>query len=100
MQVYPSLIKILYKNFIRGPAKKWANCLDQKCIVDPKNPKKSICQCIVATGTEVTYNLKNLDNVYSASFDNFLQTALFWKSCFGENLLKINQDAYTKYKKC
>jgi hypothetical protein len=77
-----------------GPAKQWANCLNQKCVVDPKNPKKSICKCIVATGTEVTYNDKNLENVSGASLSSFLQTVQFWESCLGENILKINQEAY------
>ena len=85
-------IPLSFKNF--GNAKKWANCLNQKCVVDPKNPKKSICKCIVATGTEVTYNDKNLENVSGASLSSFLQTVQFWESCLGENILKINQEAY------
>ena len=77
-----------------GPSKKWANCLNQKCVVDPNNKHKSICSCELASGTEVTYNDKSLKNVSGASFDSFLQTAQYWESCLGENLLKINQDAY------
>ncbi|MGA8164334.1 MAG: hypothetical protein WB791_04825 [Waddliaceae bacterium] len=31
--------------------KPWANCLDQKCIVDPRDPSKAICVCqTVRTG--------------------------------------------------
>jgi len=77
-----------------GPSNQWANCLNQKCVVDPKNPKKSVCSCVVASGTEVTYNDKSLTNVSGASLDSFLQTTQYWESCLGENLLKINQDAY------
>jgi len=81
-----------------GYAKKWANCLNQKCVVDPNDPKKSICKCVVATGQEVSYN-KKLENVSGASLDSFLQTAAYWESCLGQNLLKINQNAYEKNKK-
>ena len=77
-----------------GPSKNWANCLNQKCVVDPNNKNKSICSCEPASGTEVTYNDKSLTNVSGASFESFLQTAQYWESCLGENLLKINQDAY------
>lgn len=77
-----------------GHSKKWANCLNQKCVVDPNDKTKSICSCEFASGTEVTYNDKSLKNVSGASFDSFLQTAQYWESCLGENLLKINQDAY------
>ena len=84
-----------------GNAKKWANCLNQKCIVDPKNPKKSICKCIVATGPEVTYNDNKLENVSGASLESFLQTVQYWNNCLGINILKINQEAYKikKHKK-
>ena len=74
----------------------WANCLNQKCVVDPKNPKKSICKCVVATGSIVTYNDKKLESVSGASLDSFLQTVQYWNSCAGVNILKINQDAYLK----
>lgn len=77
-----------------GPAKRWANCLNQKCTINPKNSKESICECEVATGPEVTYNDKSLENVSGASFDSFLQTAQFWESCLGVNILKLNQEAY------
>jgi len=79
-----------------GPAKSWANCLNQKCVVNPKNPKKSICKCVVATGTEVTYNDKKLEHVSGSSLDSFLQTVQYWDSCLGVNILKINQNAYIK----
>jgi len=37
----------------------WTNCLDAKCIIDPKEPSKAVCTCpIVTTGKYVTYGGK------------------------------------------
>lgn len=37
----------------------WANCLDAKCIIDPRAPGKAMCTCsIVTAGKYVTYGGK------------------------------------------
>lgn len=80
-------------------AKSWANCLNMKCEVDPTDKTKSTCYCEVASGLEVTYNDTKLQDVSGVSYEGFLQTAQFWERCLGENLLKINQEAYEKKNK-
>jgi len=59
--------------------KPWTDCLDQPCIVDPKNPIKAICACkIVRDQAFVTYggrcNTLTCDTGYwsGATVDSFL----------------------------
>jgi len=70
----------------------WSDCLNHKCVVDPKNPKKAICECTLrksnknwfTMGANNNKNFCGKSKWSGAHKADFYNTRRFWNSYFAK----------------
>ena len=70
----------------------WSNCLNHKCVIDPKNPKKANCECTLrkSNNSWFTMGAKNHhkyceESKWSGAHKkDFYATRKFWNSYFAD----------------
>jgi hypothetical protein len=74
----------------------WSDCLNQKCKVDPKNPKRAICECILrklnknwlTMGANNNSKKCKTSKWSGAHKKDFLNTRNFWNGYFSKKTKK------------
>ena len=75
----------------------WSDCLNHKCVVDPKDSKKALCECTLRKSNKNWFTMgsnndskKCSSSKWSGAYKkDFFKTRKFWNSYFGK---KANHD--------
>jgi hypothetical protein len=72
----------------------WSDCLNHKCVVDPKNSKRAICECTLIKSNKSWFTMganNNKTNCKKSKWSgakktDFLKTRKFWNGYFDKKM--------------